>query len=63
METNDKLFGDFTNSYKAERQREKMKELEREELWKKTWKAEAKDGSREIGQRIQHARNSQLKYK
>lgn len=32
---NGKLFDDLTSSYKAERQREKKKELEREELWKK----------------------------
>ncbi|OBS69092.1 hypothetical protein A6R68_02374, partial [Neotoma lepida] len=35
MEMNGKLFDDLTSSYKAERQREKKKELEREELWKK----------------------------
>lgn len=36
MEMNGKLFDDLTSSYKAERQREKKKELEREELWKKS---------------------------
>ena len=41
-ETNDKLFGDLTSSYKAERQREKMKELEREELWKRPEKLKLK---------------------
>lgn len=35
MEMDGKLFDDLTSSYKAERQREKKKELEREELWKK----------------------------
>lgn len=35
MEMNGKLFDDLTSSYKAERQKEKKKELEREELWKK----------------------------
>ena len=35
MEMNGKLFDNLTSSYKAERQREKKKELEREELWKK----------------------------
>lgn len=35
MEMNGKLFDDLTSSYKAERQREKKKELERQELWKK----------------------------
>ncbi|XP_020650261.1 serine/threonine-protein phosphatase 2A 56 kDa regulatory subunit alpha isoform [Pogona vitticeps] len=35
MEMNGKLFDELTSTYKAERQREKRKELEREELWKK----------------------------
>ncbi|KAL7987350.1 hypothetical protein Chor_006269 [Crotalus horridus] len=35
MEMNGKLFDELTSTYKAERQREKKKELEREELWKK----------------------------
>ncbi|ETE68296.1 Serine/threonine-protein phosphatase 2A 56 kDa regulatory subunit alpha isoform, partial [Ophiophagus hannah] len=35
MEMNGKLFDELTSTYKAERQREKQKELEREELWKK----------------------------
>ncbi|XP_044278298.1 serine/threonine-protein phosphatase 2A 56 kDa regulatory subunit alpha isoform [Varanus komodoensis] len=35
MEMNGKLFDELTSSYKAEKQREKKKELEREELWKK----------------------------
>ncbi|XP_053568726.1 serine/threonine-protein phosphatase 2A 56 kDa regulatory subunit alpha isoform-like [Bombina bombina] len=35
MEMNGKLFDELTGSYKAERQREKKKELEREELWRK----------------------------
>lgn len=35
MEMNGKLFDNLTSSYKAERQREKKKELEREELWKR----------------------------
>uniref|UniRef100_A0A8B9P1J0 Serine/threonine protein phosphatase 2A regulatory subunit n=1 Tax=Apteryx owenii TaxID=8824 RepID=A0A8B9P1J0_APTOW len=35
MEMNGKLFDELTSSYKAERQREKKKELEREELWRK----------------------------
>ncbi|KAM3852238.1 serine/threonine-protein phosphatase 2A 56 kDa regulatory subunit alpha isoform [Vipera latastei] len=34
-EMNGKLFDELTSTYKAERQREKKKELEREELWKK----------------------------
>lgn len=34
MEMNSKLFDDLTASYKADRQREKKKEQEREELWK-----------------------------
>ncbi|XP_010574716.1 PREDICTED: serine/threonine-protein phosphatase 2A 56 kDa regulatory subunit alpha isoform isoform X5 [Haliaeetus leucocephalus] len=35
MEMDGKLFDELTSSYKAERQREKKKELEREELWRK----------------------------
>ncbi|MEE6473983.1 hypothetical protein FKM82_010238 [Ascaphus truei] len=35
MEMNGKLFDELTGSYKAERQREKKKEIEREELWRK----------------------------
>ncbi|XP_075719410.1 serine/threonine-protein phosphatase 2A 56 kDa regulatory subunit alpha isoform [Rhinoderma darwinii] len=35
MEMNGKLFDELTGSYKAERQREKKKELEREELWRR----------------------------
>ncbi|XP_018422768.1 PREDICTED: serine/threonine-protein phosphatase 2A 56 kDa regulatory subunit alpha isoform [Nanorana parkeri] len=35
MEMNGKLFDELTGSYKAERQKEKKKELEREELWRK----------------------------
>ncbi|XP_013926681.1 PREDICTED: serine/threonine-protein phosphatase 2A 56 kDa regulatory subunit alpha isoform [Thamnophis sirtalis] len=35
MEMNGKLFDELTSTYKAERQREKKKELEREELWQK----------------------------
>ncbi|XP_035277793.1 serine/threonine-protein phosphatase 2A 56 kDa regulatory subunit alpha isoform [Anguilla rostrata] len=35
MEINSTLFDELTASYKAERQREKKKEQEREELWKK----------------------------
>ncbi|XP_060034382.1 serine/threonine-protein phosphatase 2A 56 kDa regulatory subunit alpha isoform isoform X2 [Erinaceus europaeus] len=35
MEMNSKLFDELTSSYKAERQREKKKQLEREELWKR----------------------------
>uniref|UniRef100_A0A8C8SEA3 Serine/threonine protein phosphatase 2A regulatory subunit n=1 Tax=Pelusios castaneus TaxID=367368 RepID=A0A8C8SEA3_9SAUR len=35
MEMNGKLFDELTSSYKAERQREKKKDLEREELWRK----------------------------
>ncbi|KAM4043643.1 serine/threonine-protein phosphatase 2A 56 kDa regulatory subunit alpha isoform [Anomaloglossus baeobatrachus] len=35
MEMNGKLFDELTGSYKAERQREKKKDLEREELWRR----------------------------
>ncbi|XP_046849222.1 serine/threonine-protein phosphatase 2A 56 kDa regulatory subunit epsilon isoform-like [Xenia sp. Carnegie-2017] len=34
MDMNSKLFDDLTSSYKADRQKEKRKEKEREELWK-----------------------------
>ncbi|KAL5284723.1 PPP2R5B family protein [Megaselia abdita] len=35
MEMNSKLFDELTTSYKAERQKEKKRERDREELWKK----------------------------
>uniref|UniRef100_A0A1A9VGB6 Serine/threonine protein phosphatase 2A regulatory subunit n=1 Tax=Glossina austeni TaxID=7395 RepID=A0A1A9VGB6_GLOAU len=35
MEMNSKLFDELTSSYKAERQKEKKRERDREELWKK----------------------------
>lgn len=35
MEMNSKLFDDLTASYKSERQKEKKREKERDELWKK----------------------------
>lgn len=35
MELNSKLFDELTASYKVERQKEKMKEKERDELWKR----------------------------
>jgi serine/threonine-protein phosphatase 2A regulatory subunit B' len=35
MEMNSKLFDELTVSYKAERQKEKKREKERDELWKK----------------------------
>jgi len=40
MEMNGKLFDELTSSYKAERQKEKKKDKEREELWKKLEKLE-----------------------
>nr|XP_023028788.1 serine/threonine-protein phosphatase 2A 56 kDa regulatory subunit epsilon isoform-like [Leptinotarsa decemlineata] len=35
MEMNSKLFDELTVSYKAERQKEKKREKERDELWKR----------------------------
>jgi serine/threonine-protein phosphatase 2A regulatory subunit B' len=35
MEMNSKLFDDLTASYKADRQKEKKREREREDLWRK----------------------------
>ncbi|XP_065056297.1 serine/threonine-protein phosphatase 2A 56 kDa regulatory subunit epsilon isoform-like isoform X1 [Rhopilema esculentum] len=40
MEMNSKLFDELTSSYKADRQKEKKKEREREDLWKKLDKLE-----------------------
>jgi serine/threonine-protein phosphatase 2A regulatory subunit B' len=40
MEMNSKLFDELTSSYKADRQREKKKEKDREELWKNLEKLE-----------------------
>ncbi|XP_036345092.1 serine/threonine-protein phosphatase 2A 56 kDa regulatory subunit epsilon isoform-like [Rhagoletis pomonella] len=48
MEMNSKLFDELTASYKAERQKEKKRERDREELWKKLHELEinrAKSGS------------------
>ena len=38
MEMNNQLFDELTLSYKAERQKEKRKEVQREEAWKKVQK-------------------------
>jgi len=40
MEVNSKLFDELTASYKLERQKEKMKEKERDELWKRLMQLE-----------------------
>ncbi|XP_011674036.1 serine/threonine-protein phosphatase 2A 56 kDa regulatory subunit epsilon isoform isoform X2 [Strongylocentrotus purpuratus] len=40
MEMNSKLFDELTTSYKADRQKEKKKEKERDELWKRLSKLE-----------------------
>ncbi|XP_058881293.1 serine/threonine-protein phosphatase 2A 56 kDa regulatory subunit alpha isoform-like isoform X1 [Acipenser ruthenus] len=45
MEMNSTLFDDLTASYKAERQREKKKEQEREELWRKLDELRVKEAS------------------
>ncbi|MEQ2280992.1 Serine/threonine-protein phosphatase 2A 56 kDa regulatory subunit alpha isoform, partial [Ameca splendens] len=45
MEMNCPLFDELTSSYKAERQREKMKEQERNELWKKLEELKVSRGS------------------
>ncbi|XP_050526667.1 serine/threonine-protein phosphatase 2A 56 kDa regulatory subunit epsilon isoform isoform X2 [Daktulosphaira vitifoliae] len=41
MEMNSQLFDDLTASYKSERQKEKKREMEREELWKRLGQLEA----------------------
>jgi len=43
MEMNSKLFDDLTSNYKAERQKEKKREKERDELWKRLEKLELND--------------------
>ena len=58
MEMNGKLFDNLTSSYKAERQREKKKELEREELWKKLEELQLKK-TRETEQCLKHAQYSE----
>ncbi|XP_041106530.1 serine/threonine-protein phosphatase 2A 56 kDa regulatory subunit alpha isoform isoform X2 [Polyodon spathula] len=45
MEMNGTLFDELTSSYKAERQREKKKEQEREELWQKLDELRVKEAS------------------
>ncbi|MGH0118041.1 UNVERIFIED_CONTAM: hypothetical protein FKN15_052046 [Acipenser sinensis] len=45
MEMNGTLFDELTTSYKAERQREKKKEQEREELWQKLDELRVKEAS------------------
>ncbi|XP_043911330.1 serine/threonine-protein phosphatase 2A 56 kDa regulatory subunit alpha isoform [Protopterus annectens] len=48
MEMNSKLFDELTASYKVERQREKKKEHEREELWRKLEELKLKKTMSEI---------------
>lgn len=45
MEMNSKLFDELTSSYKAERQKEKKRERDREELWKKLHELESNRSS------------------
>ncbi|XP_017091787.2 serine/threonine-protein phosphatase 2A 56 kDa regulatory subunit epsilon isoform, partial [Drosophila bipectinata] len=45
MEMNSKLFDELTSSYKAERQKEKKRERDREELWKKLHELETNRSS------------------
>ncbi|KAJ8411710.1 hypothetical protein AAFF_G00153480 [Aldrovandia affinis] len=49
MEMNSTLFDDLTATYKSDRQREKKKEKEREDLWKKLEDLELKRGLRSDG--------------
>ncbi|KAJ3582971.1 hypothetical protein NHX12_000042, partial [Muraenolepis orangiensis] len=49
MEMNSTLFDDLTSNYKSDRQREKKKEKEREDLWKKLEDLELKRGLRSDG--------------
>ncbi|XP_052273570.1 serine/threonine-protein phosphatase 2A 56 kDa regulatory subunit epsilon isoform-like isoform X2 [Dreissena polymorpha] len=46
MEMNSKLFDDLTANYKSERQKEKKKEKDREDLWKKLETLEVKSGNK-----------------
>jgi len=47
MEMNSRLFDDLTASYKADRQREKKKEREREDLWRKMQDLSIKNANKE----------------
>nr|XP_024218201.1 serine/threonine-protein phosphatase 2A 56 kDa regulatory subunit epsilon isoform-like [Halyomorpha halys] len=48
MEMNSKLFDELTSSYKADRQKEKKREKERDELWKKLMELENTCKKREM---------------
>lgn len=47
MEMNSRLFDDLTASYKADRQREKKRERERDDLWKKMQELSIENANRE----------------
>ncbi|KAL8586294.1 Serine/threonine-protein phosphatase 2A 56 kDa regulatory subunit alpha isoform [Nucella lapillus] len=49
MEMNSKLFDELTSNYKAERQKEKKKDKEREDLWKRLDRLELNKKNKRIG--------------
>ncbi|XP_076463741.1 serine/threonine-protein phosphatase 2A 56 kDa regulatory subunit epsilon isoform-like isoform X2 [Babylonia areolata] len=49
MEMNSKLFDELTSNYKAERQKEKKREKDREELWKRLDRLELNNKNKKIG--------------
>ncbi|XP_033000705.1 serine/threonine-protein phosphatase 2A 56 kDa regulatory subunit alpha isoform [Lacerta agilis] len=59
MEMNGKLFDELTSTYKAERQREKKKELEREELWQKLEELKLKNAVSDQPSNISSVANAQ----
>ncbi|XP_029449105.1 serine/threonine-protein phosphatase 2A 56 kDa regulatory subunit alpha isoform isoform X2 [Rhinatrema bivittatum] len=61
MEMNGKLFDDLTSSYKADRQREKKKEVEREELWRKLDDLKLKKALAEKQNNVQNAQTTSAK--
>uniref|UniRef100_A0A4W4G7P2 Serine/threonine protein phosphatase 2A regulatory subunit n=1 Tax=Electrophorus electricus TaxID=8005 RepID=A0A4W4G7P2_ELEEL len=58
MEMNGKLFDELTASYKADRQREKKKEQEREDLWEKLEALKLQDVSNSRGLQIAQNNNN-----
>lgn len=58
MEMNSKLFDELTASYKAERQKEKKRERDREELWKKLHELEISRGGSNRSIRSDNSLNS-----
>ncbi|KAL0266946.1 UNVERIFIED_CONTAM: hypothetical protein PYX00_009350 [Menopon gallinae] len=51
MEMNGKLFDELTASYKMERQKEKKREKERDEMWKKLQELESKKRSTQVSRK------------